>query len=509
MATFNFSFVSNYYYYFLFLISLLLISNLFSKKSTTKNKPPSPPAFPIIGHLYLIMKKPLHEVLIDLSDRYGDVLHLRLGSQSVLALSSPSSIEECLTKNDIIFANRPHAVVAKHLGYDNKTLEWVSYGSDWRNLRRVMNMDIFSHSSLQKTSNIRNEEVQYMLHQLYQRSLSSSSTEIFHEVDLRPMFFEFGFNIIMKIVSGKRSYKGSKKWSFDRLITESFLPERLIHTVDLFLTEKKLKQGRKNKDAFLDELIQEYLDTSSKADNDVVDERKAEHKPLIGVLMCLQRDEPETYTHEVVKGIIGTMFSGGIGTSVDTMVAAMSLLVKHPEALAKLRDEIDFHVEEGCFISESDLPKLSYLQCVIQESLRLHPAVTIPLPHLLSQDCTVAGYDIPRGTWLSINIWGIMRDPKWWDEPTKFIPERFDRETAIKEGKMDGFHWIPFGAGRRGCPASGMAFRAISLAIGGLVQCFEWKRVDHDDEVIEEVDEPSPRAVCRPRLVKKDILSQI
>ncbi|XP_026440627.1 cytochrome P450 81E8-like [Papaver somniferum] len=235
MATFNFSFVSNYYYYFLFLISLLLISNLFSKKSTTKNKPPSPPAFPIIGHLYLIMKKPLHEVLIDLSDRYGDVLHLRLGSQSVLALSSPSSIEECLTKNDIIFANRPHAVVAKHLGYDNKTLEWVSYGSDWRNLRRVMNMDIFSHSSLQKTSNIRNEEVQYMLHQLYQRSLSSSSTEIFHEVDLRPMFFEFGFNIIMKIVSGKRSYKGSKKWSFDRLITESFLPERLIHTVDLFL----------------------------------------------------------------------------------------------------------------------------------------------------------------------------------------------------------------------------------------------------------------------------------
>ncbi|KAI3871203.1 hypothetical protein MKW98_015103 [Papaver atlanticum] len=512
MTTFDFSFVSNYYYYFLLFISLLLIYNLFSKRSTTKNKPPSPPSFPIIGHLYLIMKKPLHEVLIDLSDRYGHVLLLRLGSQSVLTLSSPSSIEECLTKNDMIFANRPRAVVAKHLGYDNKTLEWASYGSDWRNLRRVMNMDIFSYSSLQKTSNIRNEEVQYMLHQLYQRCLSSSSVEIFHEVDLKPVFFEFAFNIIMKIASGKRSYNGSKKWSFDRLISESFLPERLIHTVDLFpvlrwigyqSTEKKLKQGRKNKDAFLDELIQEYLDTSSS------DERKDEHKPLIGVLMSLQQGSPKLYSHEVVKGIIGTMFSGGIGTSVDTMVAAMSLLVKHPEALAKLRDEIDFHVEEGRFISDSDLPKLPYLQCVIQESLRLHPAVTIPLPHLLSQDCTVAGYDIPRGTWLSINIWGVLRDPKWWDEPTKFIPERFDRVTAIKEGKMDGFHWIPFGAGRRGCPASGMAFRAISLAIGGLVQCLEWKRVDHDDEVIEEVDEPSPRAVCRPRLVKKDILSQI
>ncbi|XP_026429850.1 cytochrome P450 81E8-like [Papaver somniferum] len=273
-------------------------------------------------------------------------------------------------------------------------------------------MDIFSYSSLQKTSNIRNAEVQYMLHQLYQRSLSSSSTEIFHEVDLKPVFFEFGFIIIMKIVSGKRSYNGSKKWSFDRLISESFLPEKLINTVDHFpvlrwigyqSTERKLKQGRKNKDSFLDELIQDYLlDTSSSADIDVVDGRKAEHKPLIGVFMSLQQDEPETYTDEVVKGIIGTMFSGGIGTSVDTMVAAMSLLLKHPEALVKLRDEIEFHVEEGRFISESDLPKLPYLQCVIQESLRLHPPVTIPLPHLLSQDCTVAGYDIPLGTWLSI-----------------------------------------------------------------------------------------------------------
>lgn len=100
--------------------------------------------------------------------------------------------------------------------------------------------------------------------------------------------------------------------------------------------------------------------------------------------------------------------------------------------------------------------------------------------------------------------------PKWWDEPTKFKPERFDRESAIKEGKMDGFRWIPFGAGRRGCPGSGMAFRVTSLAIGGLIQCLEWKKVDHDDQMIEEEgDEPSSRAMYRPRLVKKDVLSQI
>ncbi|MCL7021569.1 hypothetical protein MKW94_027165, partial [Papaver nudicaule] len=295
----DFLFVSNYYYYYiLFFISLLLISNLFSKKST-KNKPPTPPALPIIGHLHLI-NKPLNKALKDLSDHYGPVLLLRFGSQS------------CLTKNDIVFANRPPVVAAKHLGYNFKTVEWSSYGPNWRNLRRVMNMDIFSSSSLQTTSNIRNEEVQYMMYQLYQRSLSASSVDIFHEVDLKSMFFELGFNIIMKIVSGKR-YDGDKKWSFDSLVRESFLPKTLVHMVDFLpvlqwidyqSTEKKLKQVKKNKDAFLNELIQEYLENRNRADNDA-DERKTEHKSLIEVLMSRQQDEPETYTHEVVKGIIG------------------------------------------------------------------------------------------------------------------------------------------------------------------------------------------------------------
>ncbi|KAI3875987.1 hypothetical protein MKX03_026223, partial [Papaver bracteatum] len=302
--TFDFFFVSNYYYYFLLFVSILLISNLFSKKST-KNKPPTPPALPIIGHLHLI-NKPLNKALKDLSDRYGPVLLLRFGSQSVLALSSPSSVEECLTKNDIIFANRPPVVAAKHLGYNYKTVEWSSYGPNWRNLRRVMNMDIFSSSSLQTTSNIRNEEVQYMMHQLYQRSMSSSSLDIFHEVDLKSMFFELGFNIIMKMVSGKR-YHGDKKWSFDSLVRESFLPKTLVHMVDFLPvlqwidyqgTEKKLKQVKKNKDVFLDELIQENLKSSASKE-------ETKHKSLIEVLVSLQQDEPRTYTDEVVKGIIG------------------------------------------------------------------------------------------------------------------------------------------------------------------------------------------------------------
>ncbi|KAI3882682.1 hypothetical protein MKX03_031542, partial [Papaver bracteatum] len=158
-------------------------------------------------------------------------------------------------------------------------------------------------------------------------------------------------------------------------------------------------------------------------------------------------------------------FMAGMETTGATMVAAISLL-------------IDFYVGQGRFISDSDLPKLSYLQCVIQESLPLHPPAPIPAPHISSQDYTVSGYDIPRGS-------NKQEDPKWWDEPTKF-----NRISVMKEGKMDGM--------------SRIAFRVTSLAIGGLIQCLEWKKADDSDKIIEEEgDEPSSRAMCRPGRLRR------
>lgn len=87
---------------FLFLIHKLFIRN----RVVRRNLPPSPPGLPIIGH-YHLLKRPVHLTLLDLSKKYGPVLFLRFGSRPVLVISTPSVIEECFTKNDVTFANRP------------------------------------------------------------------------------------------------------------------------------------------------------------------------------------------------------------------------------------------------------------------------------------------------------------------------------------------------------------------------------------------------------------------
>ncbi|PON54224.1 Cytochrome P450, E-class, group I [Parasponia andersonii] len=188
--------------------------------------------------------------------------------------------------------------------------------------------------------------------------------------------------------------------------------------------------------------------------------------------------------------------------------------VNHPQVLEKLRKEIDCHVGHGRLLRESDIPKLPYLRCVINETLRLYPIAPLLLPHLSSEGCTVGGYHSPRGTTLMVNAWATHRDPKVWDEPTRFKPERFE---GMIDGDREGFNFkfIPFRVGRRACPGEGMVFRTVSLAVGMLIHCFDWERVGR--ELVDmgqgfgiTLSKNRPlEAVCYPRRTLIDLLTRL
>lgn len=187
---------------------------------------------------------------------------------------------------------------------------------------------------------------------------------------------------------------------------------------------------------------------------------------------------------------------------------AMTLLLNHPETLQKARDEIDSRIGHGRLLEEHDLPNLPYLQAIISEALRLCPPAPLLLPHESLEQCTVGGYRIPRGTMLLVNTWAIHRDPAEWADPTEFRPERF--VDGGEGGKI-----LPFGVGRRRCPGDGLATRLIGLALGTMIQCFEWRRIgeeliDMEDTGGRTFHKVNPlRAMRRPRQALIDLLSQI
>ena len=170
------------------------------------------------------------------------------------------------------------------------------------------------------------------------------------------------------------------------------------------------------------------------------------------------------------------MLSAGTDTSSGTVEWAMSLLLNNPETIAKAQAEIDKHIGQSRLIEESDLANLPYLHGIINETLQMYPAGPLLPAHESLEDCTVGGFRVPHGTMLLVNAWAIQNDPKIWAEPMKFKPERF---LGLEE-QRDGIMLLPFGAGRRGCSGEGLATRIVGLALGSLIQCFEWKRIGKD-----------------------------
>lgn len=164
-----------------------------------QNLPPSPfPCMPIIGHLYLL-KKPLHKTLSQIANRNGPILFFKFGSRGVLVVSSPSAAEECLTKNDIIFANRPCMLIGKHLAYNYNALSWTPYGDHWRNLRRIACTELLSTNRLQLLSGIRKDYVKSLMRKLV---LANQDEPI----EFKGAFFKLTYNVMMRLIAGKRFY---------------------------------------------------------------------------------------------------------------------------------------------------------------------------------------------------------------------------------------------------------------------------------------------------------------
>ncbi|CAN1275682.1 Geraniol 8-hydroxylase [Linum perenne] len=158
------------------------------------------------------------------------------------------------------------------------------------------------------------------------------------------------------------------------------------------------------------------------------------------------------------------MFTAGTDTTTSTLEWAMAELLHNPEKLHKVQAEIKAIVGLGKKLEEEDIQNLPYLKAVINETL---------VPHMAMQPCKMLGYYIPKETQILVNVWGIGRDPATWPDPLTFKPERFLDPDAL-DHKGQHFEFLPFGSGRRMCPALPLASRVLPLALGSLLHEFVW-----------------------------------
>ncbi|KAG8371712.1 hypothetical protein BUALT_Bualt13G0116700 [Buddleja alternifolia] len=142
------------------------ISNINAKHETRAPEPPG--AWPFIGHLHLLGgQSPVARTLGAIADKHGPIFSLRLGTQQALVVSNWELIKECFTTRDRVFATRPNMAISKYLGYKYAAFALAPYGPYWRDVRKMVTLQLFTTHRLDKLRHVCASELNHVIKTLY------------------------------------------------------------------------------------------------------------------------------------------------------------------------------------------------------------------------------------------------------------------------------------------------------------------------------------------------------
>ncbi|CAN0841949.1 Flavonoid 3'-monooxygenase [Linum grandiflorum] len=459
----------------LVVVSILVIW-LILRRATYETFPPGPRGLPIVGYLPFLSTE-LHKSFTELAGVYGPVYKLWLGSKMYVVISSPRLAKQ--VREQVTFSDRDPLIASKIISYGGNDIAFCSHGPDWRKLRKVFVRELLCNARLESSYVLRKREVEKAVKDVYQKRGKA--------LDFGQLVFMTVSNTVLSMLMGCTVHgeEGATFFSKIRELVDEFNELQSTPNIsdlipalarfDLQGIEKKTRQAHQSFDRILSFIINER--------RKLVEVK--ETKDFLQILLDLKSDGDAalSITDDQLKGILVDTIIGGTDTTATSIEWAMAMLMQHPDAMQKIYRELDEVVGRSSFVEELHLPKLQYLDAVVKETLRLHPAVPMLAMRCPSQDCKLSDYTIPKGVTVIINAYAIHRDPQLWTRPLEFRPERFLEGNAAKFDYLgNSSQYFPFGTGRRVCAGLPMAEKMLKYVLASLLHSFEW-RLAHGTEV--------------------------
>ncbi|XP_068661119.1 tryptophan N-monooxygenase CYP79A68-like [Aristolochia californica] len=467
---------------FLFVLLLFRSDNLKKSKSVIE-LPPGPAPWPFLGNLpEIFFNRPAFRWILGLmKDMNTNIACVRLGNVHVVPVTCPEIAREFLKKQDAIFASRPLIMGTEYSSRGYLPIAVTPWGDQWKKMRRVVASEIMSPARLRWLHDKRTEEADNLVRYVYSQCKSSEEGAV---VDVREVVRQYSGNVIRKMMFNKRYFgKGREDGGpgmeevehVDALFTvlshvyafcvSDYMP--CLRWLDLNGHEKTMKKAiqivNKYHDKVIGQRIKDWRIGLEKEPEDLLD-------VLISVKDCSGKP---LLTTEEIKAQTADLIYAAVDNPSNAVEWALAEMLNEPDMLRKAVEEVDRVVGKDRLVQESDFLQLNYVKACAREAFRLHPIAPFNLPHVSSCDATVAGYFIPKGTHVLLSRIGLGRNPKVWDDPLKFRPERHmgSAEVDLLETEL---RFISFSTGRRGCMGAPLGTAMTVMLLARLLQGFNW-----------------------------------
>lgn len=187
---------------------------------------------------------------------------------------------------------------------------------------------------------------------------------------------------------------------------------------------------------------------------------------------------------------------------------ALTEMLNQPEMLKKAEEELDRVVGKKTLVQESHVPHLPYIRACAKEVMRLHPVGPFNLPHVSIADAEVAGYFIPKGSNVILSRLELGRNPRVWEQPLRFNPERHLNRAVNQQVDLEenDLRFVSFSTGRRGCMGVGLGSTIVVMLLARLLQGFSWSlppdvdKIDFTEDQIYLKKASPLLAQAKPRL---------
>ena len=415
----------------------------------------------LLGNLRQMAANPL-QAFYDWHRDYGDLVSFRLATRQFYLFSHPKLIEQALIRQSDIFKKiynpKKPTGIALILGQGLVT----SQGDLWQRQRQLM-QPVFQRSNVTTLLPLMVTAGNNMLDRWRQLgggaqvNLSNEMTRLTLEVITQTMF---STSVLDKIEHISPSLDILLRYAIKSIVNPLTLP---LYVPTPANQKFKLALGT------IDDVIYGIIDQRRTA--------PSEQNDLLDMLLKTRDDSSgEKMTDKQIRDEVITIFSAGHETTANLLSWTLYLLARHPDVLARVRQELD-GLLQGRIPNAEDLQQLAYTRAVLSESMRLRPPAGFLL-RKVNKDTEVDGYLLKAGRSAIFSIYNLHHHADFWQQPEQFDPDRF----LLPQKK---YSFIPFGTGERICIGSHFALMESQLLLSMIVQRCDLQLLDPDEVEIE------------------------